>query len=74
MHAILFKTTLIEFQLHLFFIIGISMIVCCLHFKFNNIGAAAELVLDMYRYQESFPIQKDRKELQKHCLEDTDCA
>lgn len=39
-----------------------------LHFKFNDIDAAAELVLDMYRFPESFPILKDMKELQKPCL------
>lgn len=39
-----------------------------LHFKFNDIDAAAGLVLDMYRYPESFPIQKDRKGLQKPSL------
>jgi pentatricopeptide repeat protein len=39
-----------------------------LHFKYNDIDAAAELVMDIYRCSESSPIQKDRKELQKLCL------
>jgi len=39
-----------------------------LHFKYNDIDAAAELVMDIYRYSESSPIQKDRKDLQKPCL------
>ncbi|XP_024923952.3 pentatricopeptide repeat-containing protein At4g17616 [Ziziphus jujuba] len=39
-----------------------------LHFKFNDIGAAAELVLDFCRYQESVPVQRDRKELEKAYL------
>lgn len=38
-----------------------------LHFKFNDIDAAAELVMDMYGRPESFPIQKDGKKLQIPC-------
>lgn len=36
-----------------------------LHFKFNDINAAAELTLNLNRYQESLTIRRDRKELQK---------
>nr|XP_023872234.1 pentatricopeptide repeat-containing protein At4g17616 [Quercus suber]XP_023872235.1 pentatricopeptide repeat-containing protein At4g17616 [Quercus suber] len=36
-----------------------------LHFKFNDIDSAADLVLYIYRDWESFPIQNVRKELQK---------
>lgn len=41
-----------------------------LHFKFNDFGAAAELVLDFCRYQkyESVPVQRDRKESEKSYL------
>lgn len=39
-----------------------------LHFKFNDIGAAAELVWDFCRYQESVPVQRDWKESEKTYL------
>jgi len=39
-----------------------------LHFKYNDIDAAAEPVMDIYRCSESSPIQKDRKDLQSLAL------
>ncbi|KAK9266929.1 hypothetical protein L1049_027188 [Liquidambar formosana] len=39
-----------------------------LHFKFNDIEAAARLALDMCRIRKSLPNQKDNKDPQKPCL------
>ncbi|KAF3448218.1 hypothetical protein FNV43_RR08931 [Rhamnella rubrinervis] len=39
-----------------------------LHFKFDDIGAATELVWDFCRYQESVPVQRDWKDSEKTYL------